>query len=257
MIEGVITELKVEPRRIILYGVGGIGKSTWAAMAPDVIFVQCEDGLSDIPTKLAHRFPLSTSFDGVMANLQKLHQGQHQYKAIAVDSGDWLEKLIWKKVCEDKHVANIEDIGYAKGYQFAIDYWRQFVDALNWLRRDRQMMAIIIVHSQVVRFEDPMTESYDRYILQLNKHANALLVQWADEVLFATYKKYTKAEAKGFNQERAIAVGTGERVVYTTERPSHIAKNRLGLPEELPLVWAEYAKYLPQNVVKKETSNVG
>jgi len=255
-LEGVIVEKKVEPRRIILYGVGGIGKSTWAAMAPNVIFVQCEDGLSDIDPKLAPRFPLSTSFDQVMANLAKLHQAQHSYTTLAIDSGDWLEKLIWKKVCEDKHVQNIEDIGYAKGYQFAIDYWRQFVDALNWLRRDRGMMEIVIVHSQVARFEDPMSESYDRYILQLNKHANALLVQWADEVLFCTYKKYTKSEKQGFNQDRTIGVGSGERVIYTTERPSHIAKNRLNLPDELPLVWAEYEKYLPKvdNNVKKETA---
>jgi len=35
-------------------------------------------------------------------------------------------------------------------------------------------------------------------------------------------------------------------VLYTTERPSHVAKNRLGLPDELPLDWHAYASFFHQ-----------
>jgi len=36
-------------------------------------------------------------------------------------------------------------------------------------------------------------------------------------------------------------VSTGERIIRTVERPAHVAKNRLGLPEEIPLDYRVFA----------------
>ena len=36
------------PRRVLLFGTHGVGKSTWGAMADKPIFVPTEDGLGDI-----------------------------------------------------------------------------------------------------------------------------------------------------------------------------------------------------------------
>ncbi len=33
-------------------------------------------------------------------------------------------------------VDNIEDFGFARGYMYAIDYWREVLDGLNGLRKD-------------------------------------------------------------------------------------------------------------------------
>ena len=49
--------------RLMLYGVEGIGKSTFAAGAPDPIFILTEDGLGSLKCK---HFPLATSFDDVL-----------------------------------------------------------------------------------------------------------------------------------------------------------------------------------------------
>ena len=71
-----------------------------------------------------------------------------------------------------------------------------------------------------------------------------MVMEWCDEVLFATYKTYTKQVDAGFDRKRTQAIGSGERVLRTTERPAHLAKNRLNLPDELPLDWAAFASYL-------------
>ena len=47
------------------------------------------------------------------------------------------------------------------------------------------------------------------------------------------------------NRKKTKGTGTGERIIRTTERPAHVAKNRLNLPDELPLDWTAYAQYLP------------
>ena len=240
--------LQTLPRRVMLYGVHGIGKSTFGAMAPNPVFIQTEDGLANID---ASRFPLSESFDDVMAAVMALYTEDHDYQTVVVDSADWLEQLIWKEVVRrrptterGRDVTSIEDYGFAKGYTYALEPWREVLDGLNALRNERGMMVILIAHAKIERFENPETDAYDRYSPRLNKHASALLQEWCDEVLFATYKVHTKQTDEGFDKTRTRGIGTGDRIIRTTERPAHMAKNRMDLPEEMPLEFATYAEHL-------------
>ena len=232
----IITGKHPGPRRAIIYGVHGIGKSSWAAQAPKPIFVQTEDGLGDIDCE---RFPLVAAFDEFMSRLQWVYEGDHAYRSVVVDSLDWLERLIFAEVCQKKAVDSIEDIGYAKGYVFALDYWRRVLEALDLIRAERGMHVILISHAAIVRFENPETEAYDRFQPQVHKHAAALVTQWCDEVLFATYRVHVRQTGEGF-RKRGKGIGSGERIVRTTERPAHVAKNRLALPEEIALDWKVY-----------------
>lgn len=230
------------PRRMLVYGTAGIGKSTFATCAPNPIVIQTEDGLNEISTS---KFPVAQSLDGVMESLAALYHEQHEFRTVVIDSLDWLERLIWAKVCQTRQVASIEDIGYGKGYAFALSHWRDVLDCLSALRASRGMTTILIAHARIERFENPETEAYDRYVPRLHKTAAAMVAEWCDEVLFATYKVFTKATDEGFNQKRVQGLGAGERVLRCTERPSHLAKNRLALPDELPLAWADFARHLP------------
>ena len=250
----ILTGAKPGPRRMLVYGTAGIGKSTFATCAPSPIVIQTEDGLNEID---CHKFPVATSLADVMASLGALYNEDHPYRTVVIDSMDWLERLIWAKVCADRQSATIEDIGYGKGYTFAIQHWRDVLDGLTALRERRGMTVVLIAHARIERFENPETEAYDRYVPRLHKTASALVSEWCDEVLFATYRVFTKATEEGFNQKRVQGLGSGERVLRATERPSHLAKNRLNLPDELPLAWAEFAKHLTaSNVVAAASTTV-
>ncbi len=232
------------PRRVLLYGTHGIGKSTFGAMADKPVFIQTEDGLGGIDCE---RFPLATSYSDVINALAALYAEPHEYRSAVLDSLDWLERLIWSKVCEDRGVASIEDIGYAKGYVFAITYWREVLAGLDALRNERGMTIVLIAHAQIEKFANPETDTYDRYSPRLHKQASALVQEWCDEVLFTTYSIHTKATDEGFGRKRVQGIGTGERIIRTTERPAHVAKNRIGLPELLPLDWRVYGAYATGN----------
>ena len=245
------TGKQASPRRVMVYGVHGIGKSTFGAMAPNPIFIQTEDGLGNLDCA---RFPLAESFDDVMAAIMSLYSEAHEFKTVVIDSLDWLERMIWAKVVRDRgpgnktKVENIEDFGFARGYTYALDYWKEILDGLNALRNERGMMVVLIAHAKIERFENPETDAYDRYSPRLNKHASALVQEWSDEVLFATYKVHTKQTEEGFDKTRTRGIGTGDRILRTTERPAHMAKNRLNLPEEMPLDFRAYAEHLSQAV---------
>ena len=249
LLENILSGKKPAPRRVMLYGTHGIGKSTFGSMSPKSIFIQTEDGLGGID---CDKLPLAEKFDDVIAALSELYSEKHQYQTVVVDSLDWLERLIWVDVCKKHMVKSIEDIGYAKGYVFALTQWQEFLDGLTALRNERGMMIIMIAHAKIEKFENPETDNYHRYVPRLHKLASAVVQEWCDEVLFATYKVYTKTTDEGFNHKISKGTGTGERIIRTTERPAHMAKNRLNLPDELPLEWTAYAAYLP-NINRGET----
>jgi hypothetical protein len=229
------------PRRTLVYGTHGIGKSTFGAMADAPIFIQTEDGLAAIECE---RFPLARRYADVIAALGELYSQPHEYRTLVLDSLDWLERLIWADVCEKRGVESMEDIPYGKSYVFALTQWREVLAGLDALRNERGMNIVPIAHAQIERFANPETDTYDRYSPRLQKQASALVQEWCDEVLFATYKVHTKTVNEGFDRKRVQGIGTGERIVRTTERPAHVAKNRLGLPEEIPLDFRIYAAFV-------------
>ena len=109
----------------------------------------------------------------------------------------------------------------------------------HWSRRN--MLAILIAHAKVERFEDPENSAYDRYTPRLHKHAASLVSEWVDAVFFATRRYRVQKESAGFSGERGIAspIGAdgGERILRTVGGPACVAKNRFNLPAELPLSW--------------------
>ena len=232
------------PRRILLYGTHGIGKSTFSSHAPGAVFIPTEDGLGEIDCA---KFPVAKTFSAAIDAIGALYSEPHEYRTVVIDSLDWLERLIWAEVCEARGVKAIDDIPYAKGYGFAMEHWANIINGLDALREEKGMTTILIAHSKIEKFENPETDTYDRYTPRLHKYASALVQEWCDEVLFANYKVFTKKREEGFGREKVQGVSTGERILRTQERPAHVAKNRLGLPEELPLDWAEYAKFININ----------
>jgi len=249
----VITGKRLRPRRTLLYGPHGIGKSTWAAHAPSPLFLSCEDGLDDIGVDRTPTLKHLTDVQGWLVDF--LAKEDHGYQTVVIDTVDWLEKLVWKRLCESAQKDSIEDFGFGKGYTKALDKWSQIITALNVLRNERDLNIVLLAHAKVLTFRPPDEDSYDRYEPDLHRHASSYLQEWADEVLFATRRVYTIAKDEGFNRERTRAVGDGERIVHTCEKPTHMGKRRLLMPDVIPLDWTEYQRYWPGgNVAEGNTA---
>jgi len=236
----------LKPPRILIHGVHGVGKTTFAAGAPDPAFILTEDGLGtlDVP-----HFPLARTFDEVMQALAALYTEEHAFRALVIDSVDWLEPLIHAKVCKDQGWSSIEDPGYGKGYIHALDLWRQYIEGLNALRDDKGMTVVQIAHTDIKRFDSPESEPYDRYVIKLHTKASALLQEHSDVVLFANYRISTVKSDVGFNKKVTRALGSGARLLHTAERPAFLAKNRYALPDTLEMSWGAFAEAMPHAIL--------
>ena len=222
--------------RIMVYGVEGIGKSTFCAGAPNPIYILTEDGLGSL--KVDH-FPLATSFADVMDAIASLYKDNHAFETVVIDSLDWLEAIIQRET-EQKYDA--KDLAYGKGALIAAERWREILDGLNALRNDKGMAVILIAHTTIKRFDSPEVEPYDRYQPKLQERSNAVVREWSDAVLFANYKNIVKKDDVGFNQTNNRGISTGERLLFTSERPAYMAKNRYNMPESIPLSWDAFAE---------------
>lgn len=234
---------------IFLYGVPGIGKTTACANLPNTFFVPVEDGTAELENAQQYifddgRVKLKT-YDEVVGVLTMIYnQGAESgIENLVIDSVSALEPLIHDVVCkkgDEKGVTkeNIEDFGYGGGYKRALKVWSEFFELIEYIRAELKINVWLIGHSQVKTVNDPENEPYDRYLPELHKDAVGFLQKNCDGLIFAKYKKFIRKVKGGMDKDGiAKAVGTGERVIHTTERPSFLAKNRSqkGLPDEMPL----------------------
>lgn len=236
----------IKPPRIFLYAPEGVGKTTFAASAPTPIFLQTEDGLGTLD---AARFPMIESVAQLNEAIASLYSEKHDFETVVLDSADWLEQIIAREV-EHKHDA--KELAYGKGALKQAEIWQELLAGFNALRNDRGMSVILIGHSQIKRFDSPETEPYDRYSPKLQERSNALVREWADAVLFANYRTIVKKSEVGFNKEVARGITTGERLLYTSEKPAYMAKNRFGFPDSLPLSWEAVSNAIAGRVIPAE-----
>ena len=242
------------PPRIVIYGTPGIGKSSFAASAPNPIFLRTEDGAIalDVPT-----LPLIRTLGGgagLMDAFELLATQQHSFQTVVLDSADWMENILKEQVAFDyglkSYDSNAKALAYGRGSRAIEEYWRTILKCFDDLRAIRNMGVVIVAHSQIKRMDDPMTESYDRYIPDLTKESSAVLVEWADIVLFATQKVNVIKENVGVNGVKKRAIGPPERFIYTQETPAFRAKCRWPVPAELPLVQGRGYAVLMEEIAK-------
>lgn len=225
-----ITGVMQTALRLFVYGPEGIGKSTFAAELPDPVFIDVESGTNQLPVA---RTPRPTSWAMLMSEIQAVRDGDVPCSTLVIDTADAAEKLCISSVCANNGVTGIEKMPYGKGYVFVKEDWCRMLDLLSEVI-ERNINVVLLGHSRLDKFERPdESGAYDRFSPKLidSKRASVAAVtkEWSDAVLFLDYKIYVeedngKAKARG-----------GKRVIRTTHHPCWDAKNRFGLPDEMPL----------------------
>lgn len=231
--------IQSKPLKVVIYGPEGVGKSTFASLFPDPLFIDTEGSTArmdvartDTPTSLAMLIQLLT----------EIRDDPPGCKTLVVDTIDWAERLCIKAVCDKNHKTGIEDFGYGKGYSYVYEEMGRILNLLNdiW---ERGVHIVLNAHAAIRKFEQPdEMGAYDRWELKLINspkcNSCAMVKEWADMVLFANYKTYAVAVDKEGKKMKARG---GERVMYTSHDPCWDAKNRFGLAPELPFDFSQIA----------------
>lgn len=232
---------KVKPQKVVIYGAEGIGKTTLAAQFPRPLFIDTEGGSSHLDVR---RLPEPTSWTMLLDEVTWVRDFPYECGGtLVLDTADWAEQLCIAHVCAKYDKKGIEDWGYGKGYVYVKE---EFGKLLNLLGEcvDRGLNVVVTAHAAIVKFEQPdEMGAYDRWEMKLSRRQVApLLKEWADAVLFANFKTMVVADKKG---EKYKGTGGKNRVLYATHAASWDAKNRWGLPDEVPMDYAQIAPHVP------------
>ena len=225
-------------QRVVIYGTEGIGKSTFASQFPNPLFIDTEGSTSNMDVA---RMDKPTSWTMLMNQIAFVKANPTVCNTLVIDTIDWAETLAIESVCAQHGKKGIEDFGYGNGYTYVREEFGRFLNKLQELV-DIGINVVLTAHSQLRKFEQPDEDgAYDRYELKLGKKTSSqtapLVKEWADLLLFCNYKTYLISQEKSTKKK---AQGN-QRVMYTEHNPAWDAKNRHGLPSELPLDYASIA----------------
>lgn len=245
-----ITRGKIDKaKKTIVYGPEGIGKSTFGSRWPDPVFIDTEESTKEMDVA---RLPVPTSWQMVLQEVEYVRDNPDVCKTLIIDTADKAQKLAIDEMCQEHQCKSVEDPGYGKGYVYVYEKFGKLLNLLDEVV-ERGIHVVVIAHAAMRKFEQPdELGSYDRWEMKLvsskNCNVSAMMREWADMVLFVNYKTHTVTEDKEGKKKKAL--GTGQRVMYTTHHSCWDAKNRYELPDEMPFDFSGIAHIFAKNEQK-------
>lgn len=222
-------------KKVVVYGPEGIGKSTFASRFPDPLFIDTEGSTKDMDVA---RTEAPSSWMMLMEQVMYVRKHPELCRTLVIDTADWAEMLCVTQLCDKNQKNSIEEFGYGKGYVYLQEEFGRFLNLLEEVVK-AGVHVVLNAHAKMRKFEQPdELGSYDRWEMKLSKNVAPMVKEWADMVLFANYKTFVvNVDGQGAQKGKNKAQG-GKRVMYTAHHCCWDAKNRYGLPEELPFEYA-------------------
>lgn len=235
----------IEARRVLLYGVHGCGKSTWGVQWPNHVLLDTEKSTEDLNV---HTRVTIESVDDILTTTKEVAtMEQKPCDTFIIDSFDWAVKMFTDQFCQLKNKKTLADFDFGKGKEGIENIVQNYLKSLTKIA-SRGIDVVLICHARYEKIEPPNAPSYKKYAPKMVDTVSAMTQEWATDVLFIESEFLTKTEDEGFNRERSIVIdSTANRVMHTTDTPSHFAKNRLDLPPKMAFDrnnYSEFRKYL-------------
>lgn len=231
-------------QKVVVYGPEGVGKTLFASKFPDPLFIDTEGSTEHYDVA---RTEVPRSWQMLLDQVREV-KAALPCSTLVIDTADWAEQLAIRHVCAEKNWTSIEDPGYGKGYTFVVEEFGKLLNLLSDVA-EAGVNVVLTAHAAIRKFDQPdEAASYNRWALALidaAKMSNAAKTkEWADAVLFANYETIVETVGDG-KGAKGKARGGQKRVLHTQHHACWDAKNRWGLPPEIPLDYAQIAAFVP------------
>lgn len=219
--------------RLGIHGPAGAGKTTFARRAPKPCVFFDLDGTLDLvedEDNLVYQYENNTpTARETLTALSDLRLfAENNIKTIVIDPITRLEQLTVDEIVSTVPVdtkgtrANyLEDYGWGKGYRYVYDYFEKYLAALNTHARMGRYV-VLVAHTTTATVDNTGGSNYLRSEPRLlnpeKANTRAMFVEWCDHLLFIG-KEVTV-------QERDKKALDSKRMIWSTEQPFCIAKNR-------------------------------
>lgn len=215
-----------------LFGEGGMGKTTLAAMFPNPVFICTEDGTASlVGNENAALFPLAKTSQDVVDAIIALGSESHDRKTVIIDSITQLATMIESEiVARDDKAQSINQAsgGFGAGYTEAANRHREIRELVGMLAYELGMNVVFIGHADTETMDLPDMEAYGRYTIRMHKKSLPHYTDNVDLVGFIRLKSTIKKKDDKFK-----VISNGDREILCFPQASSVAKNRFNITEPL------------------------
>lgn len=185
------------PARLLVHGLEGSGKTSFAAAAPSplVLMGRGETGFQTLlasgqlpPTS---HLPELQRWEHVLSVLEWLLATPGPWASLVIDSFSTLERMCCEHVCRKEFADDWGKngfAGYMQGYEIATSEWRRLLAMLDRVREERGMMIVATCSSRLMTFKNPDGADFDRYTPALHPRIAELTQRWSDAILFLRFE---------------------------------------------------------------------
>lgn len=254
------------PPIITIIASPGAGKTSLAGTFPDVIFIQAEDASTvfenwddDVKPAMLPVLPKSakdaagnitvSTKNEIMTQLRALATEEHDYKTVVIDGLTSLNSKFEAEIALRDNVTNVADAagGFHKGYVEIAQWHYDIMYACEVLKRRKGMAIVFLAHLGTQKIKNSPDESaeYCVYGMEMHPKSSAVYINNSDMVGYIKKEAFitgTTTDKKGQVTKYGRAMQTGERILITNGdgQTGYIAaKNRYGMPNEIPLPFGE------------------
>jgi len=225
-------------KKIIVYGVTGIGKTTLCALVPNPAFVSLDGGADEIVHPVTGEKLTGINVE-TFADVRGVLQSNvfNSVDTIIIDHVTELQHLAldytFQTIPKDKSTdkaKNIEDYGYHKGYRYWYDTMRLILpDCDRWVREGKNV--ILIAQESIAKWTQAGAEDFVMGAPELyhDKSTSTLTayMSWADHIFRVGYANLTVEDGK--------AAPVKNRAVFVHPDATFFAKSRT-IPAEFDVV---------------------
>jgi len=222
-------------KRVLLYGVGGMGKTTFASRLPGARFIDLDKSLASIGAEIPCVTPADWSdFRSVIKSCSSMKSGEWLVIDSCTPLQNYCEHWVLANVRTDKGavVRNIEGYGYGKGFRHVYDEWGQMLIDIDAVV-EQKINVCFIAHSSNYNVANVEGDDYKRIEPRLQDAGDGgkssikeKMRDWADFVLCVREEVVIDESGK--------AQGCGTRALYSSVNPHCMAKSRRADGSQLP-----------------------
>jgi len=252
---GIVKGVLKTPVKLCCYGKPGLGKSSFAGLAPQSLILDLEHGVDRIDCVKTHHitrwdelYNRDESAVGILNQLCRTGEYDgYAPKTLVFDTTTALEKLLDPVATKmfnesnQKKYQNLSQIPYGQGAQQLAAMMALVMDLADVLK-SKGISTIFVGHETMERVQSCEGDDFDQYTLQsMNKKVREVIIDRVDAVFYCQMEGNIVSKDKGFGVSKKVNFQTGQRIMRCNSGTGYVAKNRFNLGDTVLMTPEIYA----------------